>query len=126
MYGSLYLYICLLDLFIVGVLQDRLLAARHDTFVEEIPRQVYCCPSYHSLSPALSTKPKNTNHEKDVNDIMFAVKEIDKRDGNQTTMPVFVAMRLDNLPRMTPGEVDPISLLERVTMLETSLRNVQK
>ena len=65
-------------------------------------------------------------HEKDLNDIMFAVKEIDKRDCNQTTLPVFVAVRLDNLPRMTPGEVDPISLLERVTMLETSMRNVQK
>ena len=65
-------------------------------------------------------------HEKDLNDIMFAVKEIDKRDCSQTTLPVFVAVRLDNLPRMTPGEVDPISLLERVTMLETLMRNVQQ
>ena len=65
-------------------------------------------------------------HEKDLNDIMFAVKEIDKCDCNQTTLPVFVAVRLDNLPRMTPGEVDPISLLERVTMLETLMRNVQQ
>ena len=56
--------------------------------------------------------------EKDVNDIMFAVKEMDRRDTSETT--VFVATRLDGLPRVTPGEVDPISLLERVTLLETS------
>ena len=63
-------------------------------------------------------------YEKDVNDIMFAVKEMDKRDASQTT--VFVATRLDNLPRMTPGEVDPICLLEQVTLIETSMRNVQQ
>ena len=62
--------------------------------------------------------------EKDVNDIMFAVKEMDRRDTSETT--VFVATRLDGLPRVTPGEVDPISLLERVTLLETSMRNVQQ
>ena len=62
--------------------------------------------------------------EKDVNDIMFAVKEMDRRDTSETT--VFVATRLDGLPKVTPGEVDPISLLERVTLLETSMRNVQQ
>ena len=55
---------------------------------------------------------------------MFAVKEMDRRDTSETT--VFVATRLDGLPRVTPGEVDPISLLERVTLLETSMRNVQQ
>ena len=39
-------------------------------------------------------------HGKDVNDIMFLVKEMDRRD---TT--VCVATRLDGLPRVTPGEV---------------------
>ena len=63
-------------------------------------------------------------HEKDINDIMFAVKEMDKRGGRQTT--VFVATKLDNLPRMTPGEVDPIYLLERVTLLEKAMRSVQQ
>ena len=63
-------------------------------------------------------------HEKDVNDIMFSVKEMDGRDTSETT--VFVATRLDGLPRVTPGEVDPISLRERVTLLETSMRNVQQ
>ena len=63
-------------------------------------------------------------YEKDVNDIMFSVKEMDRRDTSETT--VFVATRLDGLPRVTPGEVDPISLLERVTLLETSMRNVQQ
>ena len=63
-------------------------------------------------------------HEKDINDIMFAVKEMDKRGGRQTT--VFVATKLDNLPQMTPGEVDPIYLLERVTLLEKAMRSVQQ
>ena len=49
---------------------------------------------------------------------MFAVKEMDIRDTSETT--VCVATRLDGLPRATPGEVDPISLLE------TSMRNVQQ
>ena len=57
------------------------------------------------------------------NDITLALKEMGKRNASQTTM--FVATGLDNLPRMTPGEVDPICLLERVMLLETSMCNVQ-
>ena len=39
---------------------------------------------------------------------------------------VFVAVHLDNLPRITPGEIDPVSLLERVTSLEIAMGNVQQ
>ncbi len=60
-------------------------------------------------------------HEKDINDSMFAVKEMDKRDASQTT--VFVATRRDNLPRMAPGKVDHVCLLECITLLQVHFKH---
>ena len=63
-------------------------------------------------------------HEKDLNDIMCAVKEIDKCGKEQSTM--FVAANLDKLPRVTPGEIDLICVRERITLLEQATRNMQQ
>ena len=53
-------------------------------------------------------------HEKEVNDILLAIKDIDKKES--AVMPKFVAQHLDKLPRVTPGEIDVVSLLERISI----------
>ena len=40
-------------------------------------------------------------HEKEVNDILLAIKDIDKKES--AVMPTFVAQHLDKLPRVTPA-----------------------
>ena len=60
-------------------------------------------------------------HEKEVNDILFAIKDIDKKES--AVMPKFVAQHLDKLPRVTPGEIDVVSLLERISMLEKATQH---
>ena len=52
-------------------------------------------------------------HEMEVNDILLAIKDIDKKES--AVMPKFVAQHLDKLPRVMPGELDVVSLLERVS-----------
>ena len=51
-----------------------------------------------------------------MNDILLAIKDIDKKES--AVMPKFVAQHLDKLPRVTLGEIDVVSLLERISMLE--------
>ena len=47
-----------------------------------------------------------------MNDILLAIKDIDKKES--AVMPTCVAQHLDKLPRVTPGELDVVSLLERI------------
>ena len=62
--------------------------------------------------------------EKEVNDILLAIKDIDQKES--AVMPKFVAQHLDKLPRVTPGEIDVVSLLERIAMLEKAMSSVQQ
>ena len=62
-------------------------------------------------------------HE-EVNDILLAIKDIDKKES--AVMPKFVAQHLDRLPRMTPCEIDVVSLLERISMLEKAMSSMQQ
>ena len=41
-------------------------------------------------------------------------------------MPKFVAQHLVKLPRVTPGEIDIVSLLERISMLEKAMCSMQQ
>ena len=61
-------------------------------------------------------------HEKEVNDILLAIKDLDKKEN--AVMPTFVAQHLDKLPRVTPGEIDAVSLLECITMLERAMNSI--
>ncbi len=56
-----------------------------------------------------------------MNDILLAIKDIDKKES--AVMPKFVAQHLDKLPRVTPGEIDVVSLLE---MLEKAMCSMQQ
>ena len=56
-----------------------------------------------------------------MNDILLAIKDIDKKES--AVMPKFVAQHLDKLPRVTPGEIDVVSLLERISMLEKATQH---
>ena len=62
--------------------------------------------------------------EKEVNDILLAIKDIDKKES--AVMPKFIAQHLDKLPRVTPGELDVVSLLERISILEKAMSSVQQ
>ena len=63
-------------------------------------------------------------HDKEVNDMLLAIKGNDKKDG--TVMPTFVAQHLDKLPRVTPGELEVVSLLERISILDKAMSSVQQ
>ena len=75
------------------------------------------------LTPSGSNKI--SAHEKEMNDIFNGLKEIDNKGINEC-LPKFVAIDLGNIPKIIPGELDLVSLLERVSQIEQNMCKVER
>ena len=87
-------------------------------------RSASCGTSARSISPRTRPGSAHQSHEKEVNDILLTIKEMDKKEN--AVMSKFVAQHLDKLPRVTPGEIDAVSLLQRISMLKRAMSSMQQ
>lgn len=85
-----------------------------DSFTDQLP----------SFERRTNRGQRNAN-EKEVDDILNSMKIIDAKFSDIKTLPVvFVAVNLSQLPNVNPGELETVSLLERVTRLERQMATV--
>jgi len=93
--------------------------------ITEAKRKLWEC--YSSSLPSFERRTnkglKNAT-EKEVDDIIKSVKLLDAIFADKTVPVMFVAINLDQVPDVKPGEVESISLLERVKRLEHQMTTI--
>ncbi len=116
-----------LDGYPVDNIVNVILQFYHADVISDAKRLLWDC--YGDDLPSMQ-KRTNKGHksaaEKDIEDVMDSVKLIDaKYSDKDVYLPtVFVAANLSKLPNVTPGEIEVLSLLERVSCLERQMIQV--
>jgi len=93
--------------------------------INEAKRKLW--DAYPATLPAYekrTNKGLKTASEKEIDDIIKSAKVLDSAFSDKTLPVTFVAVNLDQIPDVKPGEAESFSLLERVKRLENQMAKV--